>query len=559
MLCVINMSENNENKKYTSFRIPGKRQPHGYGVSLPLPKSKPERGSPLSDGMFYELEYDSRPVQEAGKSMLNPQKIVEPQKDEIRDLFIRMRDIARIYRSENYASAYSAGSAQGSFAAIFHQQGMFMKDFEDNYTGNVQYLRHFPSYQIMGYEQLRTYFTWRTGVRKGNIADTSLSYAFLYIYELLGNIGVTDPQDGLDKLMSFWLGFRIYNDSIDKYVLRWLKDYHIYYALPQSFKAFTEKYNLTKHYPKMAETDDRFDLYCAISKYDIMKSAFFTDETSKMITDCFSFVIERIRQEFEAAGMHFDDAFFRPTRKIVTWQPFRDALFYHWVKQPDRRVVLSENEIYICSKNVWTSSTMITSEKGKQFIGYVMKQMEAILRKVTKYRFKINANINMINEETVRRLTKSGIFIEKIVSAAVTEFYADATRTVVTVDHASLARIRQEALVTQEALTVEEPIELILPAADQSIFADSADIEPAVAPDGWESLKDVLNENELQALKVILQGEDIKTFAAECGTMPEVLIDGINEKAIDYIGDNLMDEDFVLYDDYKKQVKELVR
>jgi len=559
MLCVVDMNENNENKKYTSFKIPDKLQAQGDGLIQPPQKTKAEPLSSLSDGIFYELEYDSRPVPDVGKTLLNPQKITEPEKDEIRNLFSRMRDIARAHHSRYDYSRFFDRRVQYNNAEIFHQQGMFMKDYEDDYSGNVPFSQYFPYYQMMGYEQLRTYFTWRTGVRKGNVTDTSLSYAFLYIYELLGNIGVNDQQDGLDKLMSFWQSFRVYNDSIDKYVLRWLKDYHIYYALPQSFKAFTEKYNLTKHYPKIAETEDSFDLYCAISKYDIRKSAFFTDENSKMITNCFSYVIERIKQEFEAAGMHFDDAFFRPTRKIITWQPFRDALFYHWVKQPDRRVVLSENEIYICSKNIWTSSTQITSEKGRQFIGYVLKQMEAVLRKVAKYRFKITANINMINEETVRRLTKSGIFIEKIVSAAVMEFHAESTKTVVTVDHASLARIRQEALVTQEALTVEEPVELTLPAADQSIFADSADIEPAAAPDGWESLKDVLNENELQALKVILQGEDIKTFAAECGTMPEVLVDGINEKAVDYIGDNLMDEDFVLYDDYKKQVMELVR
>ena len=41
--------------------------------------------------------------------------------------------------------------------------------------------------------------------------------------------------------------------------------------------------------------------------------------------------------------------------------------------------------------------------------------------------------------------------------------------------------------------------------------------------------------------------------------MLEVLVDGINEKAMDFIGDNLLDEEFVLYDDYKEQVKELIK
>jgi hypothetical protein len=41
--------------------------------------------------------------------------------------------------------------------------------------------------------------------------------------------------------------------------------------------------------------------------------------------------------------------------------------------------------------------------------------------------------------------------------------------------------------------------------------------------------------------------------------MLEVLVDQINEKAMDMIGDNLLDEEFALYKDYREQVKELIR
>ena len=41
--------------------------------------------------------------------------------------------------------------------------------------------------------------------------------------------------------------------------------------------------------------------------------------------------------------------------------------------------------------------------------------------------------------------------------------------------------------------------------------------------------------------------------------MLEVLVDGINEKAMDAIGDSLIDDEFVLYEDYINQVKELVK
>jgi hypothetical protein len=76
----------------------------------------------------------------------------------------------------------------------------------------------------------------------------------------------------------------------------------------------------------------------------------------------------------------------------------------------------------------------------------------------------------------------------------------------------------------------------------------------------WADFRLILSETELQALSVLLRGNmDIKTFADECGIMLEVLVDGINEKAMDHIGDNLLDDAFVLYDDYMEHVKELLR
>jgi len=582
-------------------------------------------GVSSSDGGFYEIEYDSGPIPGVGRYVLKPapQKIAEPAKDGKRELFGRMRDIARAHRSAYDYSRFFDRRVQDDSAAIFHKQALFMKDFVDDYAGSAQYSQYFPCYQMMGYEQLRTYFTWRAQARNGSVANTSLSYAFLYIYELLGNIGAASPLDGLEKLMAFREAFRIHNSSIDKYLLRWLRDYHIYYELPHTFKEFVERSGLDEHYPGLAAyagrslkkigtagggampglawTGDDFDLFCSVSRYNIKKSVFFTDETSKMVSECFAFVMGRVRQGFEAAGMDFDNALFRPTRKISVWRPFRDALFHNWLKQPDRQVVFSKNAIYMCRKNEWMSSTVITTEKGRQFIGYVMKQMESDLRKLTKYKFKLTANTEMMNADTIRVLAKAGVSIEFIVPAAVAEYYREATKTVVMVDRDALARIRREALATQESLIVEEqaehkgsapqaasplipapptfsasspfsasptfsasppflappPTSALFAAQDQDIFADATEEEPVSAVSAWDNLKNALSEEEIRALAILLVGGDLKTYADGCGAMIEVLADGINEKATDRVGDSLMDEDFVLYEDYITQVKEL--
>ncbi len=563
----------NTDKKYESFLIPGRQPVQGDGTVGDLYKAKSPEPISFENGSFYEIEYDSCPMPGVGKFVLKPQKIDQPEKDEKRDLFGQMREIAKTQLSSYDYLRFFDQRVQHNNAIIFYKQGMFMKDFSDDYLGNASFSQYFPYYHMMGYEQLRTYFTWRTEVRKGNVADISLSYAFLYLYELLNNIGMHDPQEGLTHLMAFWKAFREYNKSVDKYMLRWLKDYHIYYVLPHSFKEFIDTNNLTAHYPKMVDTDANFDLFCSISKYDIRKSTFFIDENAKLITDCFYFVANKLKLVFSDLGIGFDEAIVHPTKKMSDWRPFKDALFYPWMKQADRRIVLSENEIYICSNNKWTFSTVLTSDNGRQLLGYIMKQMEVALRKVTNYKFKLSANINTVTHEVVGKLKDAGLSLEVIINDAVVQFYKEATKTVVIVDQVSLSRIRQEALDTQEKLIVPEPETQFIPIIpDQYPYNLSVTsitdmptmsppvIEPPLLSNTWASLKNILTEIEIGALSVaLLDVLELKKYSNKCGVMLEVLIDGINEKAMDYIGDNLLDEEFVIYDDYKEQVKELIK
>lgn len=570
------MDDTNSNRKYEAFKIPGRRQ--NEDNSSPAPAKAVEE-PPLEADAFYEIEYDSCPIPGVGKFVLKPQKIETAETDEVRVLFGKMRDIARTRRSALNYSRFFDRRVHYENALIFYEQGLFMKDFTDGYEGNAPFSQYFPYYQMMGYEQLRTYFTWRTRVREGDISDTSLSYAFLYIYELLNNIGVKDPQDGLDKLTAFWDAFRSYHKAIDKYVIRWLKDYHIYYQhqLPWSFQEFVEQNHLTEYYPPMAGRDGPFELFCGISSYDIRKSAFFTGETSKLISDCFCFVLDKLRQLFSGRGVSFDEAVFQPSQKIAEWKPFRDALFYNWMKQPDRRVVLSKNEIYICKQNKWEFSAVITSPGSRQLVGYIMKQMEADLRRAVKYKFKLSANLSAVQHELIDSLKATGISLKEIINGAVAKFYREATKTVVKVDPRALSAIREEALITQQRLIVEEqeePVVRVLapqaastpPVPQVSPFLPES-MSPFPPPSGeeapdagiWEKLKASLSETEVTALSVILDGgTSLRQFADERGIMLEVLVDGINEKAMDTIGDSLIDDEFVVYEDYINQVKELV-
>jgi hypothetical protein len=597
-------------------------------------ESKKDEGI-LDTGIFYEMEYASSPAPGIERLVSGLQKIPPPIRDARREIFSQMRDIARKYRlGPNYPRSFDQ-KLQGDNGIIFYKQGMFMRDFSDDYSGHAGFARYFPFYQMMGYEQLRTYFTWRTAVRKGSVREISPAYAFLYVYELLANIGADDPADGLAKLLFFWRAFSAYDNTLDKYIFRWLKDYHIYYELPLSFREFTEKNNLTGHYPELAATGnpgDDFDLLCGISKYDLRASAFFTAGNGELIKDCFYFVTDRLRQVFRDKGEDFDGYIFQSPQRMSAWAPFRDALFYQWLRQPDRRVILSPREIYICRQNKWIFSPVITTESGRLLLGYIMRQMESALRAAAKYKFKLRAGIHSLAPssgaappDAADKLAGAGLSLENVINGGVREFYREATQTVVKLDPDALASIRREALVTQERLLVPEgeagsgavaaavafalppklvpeqtpsatPEATLLPVAAPPELAPVPELPaaaaaaavapaqtpapaseselppptppptpapespPAAAAGIWASLQAALTETELQALAALAQGEqDIREFAGARGVLPEVLLDGINGKALDIIGDSLTDAEFVLYSDYKDQVKELVR
>ncbi|MEO8239536.1 MAG: TerB N-terminal domain-containing protein [Flavobacterium sp.] len=81
----------------------------------------------------------------------------------------------------------------------FFEQALYMADYEDD-VQIVPFFEYFPVYRSMNITQLRSYFTFRTLLRKDQYPDVSLSYIFVYIYEILMQVGVKNPHQGLGIL-----------------------------------------------------------------------------------------------------------------------------------------------------------------------------------------------------------------------------------------------------------------------------------------------------------------------------------------------------------------------
>lgn len=142
------------------------------------------------------------------------------------DQYRKMREISR------WQDDPKGGAGRWlSEAELFYRQGLLMADFEDDCPYNGTFKSYFPTYNAMSDRQLRGYFTWRAQVRRGNIEETSTSFAFLYLYELICGIGVDNPRDGYDKIRAFWGAYRAFEPGIDRFARVWLQDYAVFHGL----------------------------------------------------------------------------------------------------------------------------------------------------------------------------------------------------------------------------------------------------------------------------------------------------------------------------------------
>lgn len=140
--------------------------------------------------------------------------------------------LARLKKAQHRAAA--DGAAAGG---VFRAMGMAAADYEDVSGLRQRFLAFCPAYDMMTQGQLRTYFAWRTDVRRAMAAaqpvprPVSSSYAVLYLMELVNGIGTSGPEESCQTAQLFWEAYRRFDFTIDRLALSWLQDLVDYWGL----------------------------------------------------------------------------------------------------------------------------------------------------------------------------------------------------------------------------------------------------------------------------------------------------------------------------------------
>ncbi len=504
------------------------------------------------------------------------------------------------------------------------KQGMFMADVEDDFSRRVFCALPEPFFAAMSNSQLRTYFTWRTDVRRGKYAAVDKPYVLLYCFEMLNMIGVEDASEAFGKMLGLWENCRGWAGYLDELMPRWLKDFYVYNDVTGKYPDIT----LCMNYPsngtyngviealENGDYSNKLDYLAEYSAYNIKGSIFLNEQTKSMLNGACEAALTALSTYFKTCGADMLELICGKPRKDHAWKPFRGAIVDMSRMEGFRPVRISSRERY-CIKRGEPARELFDFSPSRGFIGYLLKSVEAELRRRVKFKRYITPNITMLLNDIKNRdklmAAVSDERFEKIIPSAVGEYCrkngvsapenprrgsrtkeeerSEYVREKVEIDVTKLGMIREQSDELAKKLIVGEPSEYASPytedicerieqlsadIADEDFderVADCAELAPEVDPDRelaaisanplfeelseeWKRFANRLTPTLLIVLKLLADGGAAE-FCRENGYLPETLYEEINTEALDTVADIVIEGGEII-PDYAAEIAKIV-
>ena len=207
-------------------------------------------------------------------------------------------------------------------------------------TKYIPFMSYWPSYEFMSEGQLNWYFYFRSRLRDRDYIDSELSYLFVHIYELINQIGVDNPDDGLNKLISIWKNYRDRFIKLDNYLTDWIGDYiNLYKCDAGSAFELLKTEGLFLLMPSDLLADYHFnknltlpvELIARFCDYKFYESGFIKGEQGSMFMDNLSGLIDDIRRRMDRekeGNFYFKEMLITGARQYKR-RPFQRAVFHN--------------------------------------------------------------------------------------------------------------------------------------------------------------------------------------------------------------------------------------
>lgn len=312
--------------------------------------------------------------------------------------------LARLKEAQQRAAA--DGAAAGG---VFRAMGMAAADYEDVSGLRQRFLAFCPAYDMMTQGQLRTYFAWRTEVRRAMAAaqpvprPVSSSYAVLYLMELVNGIGTSGPEASCQTAQHFWEAYRRFDFTIDRLALSWLQDLADYWGLKgghQPLNDWTQpKVPNDQHLRALIDCQAALGDDLAVggflftlSDYAPEKNAFFKLTGVSQPSKQEGMDEERLTKVFRLAGTAWrqwvqDVPRSQRLKMLGCAAGARRRLFqnglFDMTQAPDRSVVTADGRTLIFSDGLCFEERIAESRTSRMMFLAFLKQAENMIRRQT--------------------------------------------------------------------------------------------------------------------------------------------------------------------------------
>ena len=465
-------------------------------------------------------------------------------------------------------------------AQIFFREAQMLAYYEDDFDYEKNIIRYYPTYQSLNNRELRAYFSWRTKWRKGIKRETCLSYAFIYIYELLHLIGCTDAEDAYSKLVKFSEDYSYFDPYINIYLKGWMRDFVVYYRLNPSLLENTEDVKRDNAISVLLKIHERSDDDIFQAAIDLSGAALKNSRLTKKHLDIMKAVVAGTLRQIathyaEKCRNSWIEHYFGYCFKNRTWL-FERAVFCYQRSDSDYEVELSPIRKYEYVKGQWYCHKFhYISEYRKEFLN-LLRTIDSVIRKSIKF--------DHITQQKVATKWIINAIKEEIQKWNDLKRREEARKREVSFDFSKLGDIRSDSEITREKLLTEEEIdnnfsdqteitEINAEITREKLLAEeeidgnssgqteiteikadiSARINSGCNPSNDNVGFDLLSPQEKRYLQCLLQGTSVNWINGE-GLLTSLLCDSINDKLYSLFEDTVL-EDGVIIEDYTEELK----
>ncbi len=557
---------------------------------------------PPRENVFYGKKTESNSELQADELAYAPES-PDGSPPDLVDKIRRMRELGQTF--------YNGYMLRQSVELTIVKQGEFMQDVTDDFGRSAFCAIERPVYGALSLEQLRTYFTWRTDARKGTYYKTDKPYVVLYCYELMNKIGVLSSEDAFNRLVDVWCGCREFCPYLDQIMPLWLRDMYAYNEISEDFSLLEKSFPVQSEIQADAATAEfmegnyhnKLDYLMSRSSYNLSGSKFLTDEIKPMFNAVLQPVLAALEEYFSAYDITLFELICGRSRKDHLWNPFPAAYVDRDRMDGFHPCRINALERY-CIRRGQPCYERFENAPYRNFIGYILKATEAVLRERTGYRYSVVANTSTVlddfcNRDKLFKAASDPRFAELIPSTVrswcdyngihpkpkerkqkpkpnydevIYPEYGQpsAEPRNIEIHIEALEDIRRASDEIARRLIIEEEPEDALPAEDiaaitekieEDVFEERTELAAkeirslldfSPLPEGWRQLAESMDAASLELISALSDGR-AEEFCHLHGLLTETAFEELNAAALEHIGDCLV-ENGELIPDYADDV-----